>query len=167
MVNHLILLALLSLPAVASADDAERLDRERRVKCALLLAGKSCPDGGALTHIAPPPREMPLSYAAAYQRAVEQGKVLVIYVGCRGRHPIDPIEGCVVAMAPTLAGYKSGTILVAYPAQGGALCVQESLKCEDHGTEKVTAAVKDAQGKVEKKPAQGVKVVPRPLLWNL
>jgi hypothetical protein len=152
-----------------AAEPDEQAERSRRARCALALSGgKPSPEGHAALSRIPMPREvLPLSYPAAYQRAASQGKVLVCYVGCRGKHAIDPIEGCVVATAPTLAGYKSGTILVAYPAQGGSLCVQEALKCEDHGTEKVSDAVKDAKGKVEKKPAQGVRKIPAPLDWNL
>lgn len=151
---------VLSIAAfTASADDGAKAAADRKAKVALALASAGKPA------IAPAPRSAPFpSYSAGYKTALTEGKPLVVYVGCAGKHPVNRVEGAVVAVAPDLTGYESGTIVVCYPA-GKSVLVHATLDCSDHGAP-VEAAVKEAVKKVAAPPAKAERSAPAPLEWT-
>ena len=147
-----------AITALAFADDASA-DRERRVKVALAIANSK------VTPTAPAPHAAYPCYAEGYRTALKSGSPLVVFVGCKGQHPIPEIEGAVVSAAPELPGYKAGSIVVAYPA-ADSLLVEATFECNQHDSPKLTDAVKAATRKVER-PVKGDKVAPRPLSWEI
>ena len=150
-------LVLLSLALTAPAEEPS-CERKARVALALASAGKPT--------VAPGPRTVPFpGYRVGYKTALADGKPLVVYVGCTGKHPIERIDGAVVAVAPDLTGYEAGTIVVCYPSDK-TVFVHAQFECKDHG-DKVTAAVKDAVKKVVTPPAKAERAAPRPLSWDI
>jgi hypothetical protein len=129
---------LMLLANVARADD----ERDRKARVALALASAERAPAPA-----PEPNPMPLpDYAEAYRLALKSGEPLVVYVGCDGRHPIEPIAKVVVAATRELGGYGRGSVVVGYP-RDGKLFVHAVLRCPDHGTP-VAKAAEEARRKI-------------------
>ncbi len=149
----LALLALTAAPALGSD-----VDRDRKAKAALALAGTAAPK----IVTAPAPRAVLLAYPEAYRRAVVEGAVLVAYVGCDKPHEARP--GVLTARVPALQGYRGPAALVLYPA-GSALYAHDLLPCPVADAD-LTAAVTAARKKIDRPKASDA-AAPRPLEWDI
>jgi hypothetical protein len=153
-------LALALFATVSLADSST--ERERRARAALALAAPV----PLPVHTAPAPRVKPEfpGYSEGYQLAMKHGDVFVVYVGCRGSHPIVPIPGAVVAVQDSVPGYAARTIVVGYPA-GNQMIEDARLTCEQAG--EVNKAVEAARKKATQKQAAPAKTTPQPLDWQI
>lgn len=145
---------LLTLAGLASADD---IDRDRKARAALALAGAK----PAAVARAPMPRLAPKSYSDGYRVATVDQKPLVVFVGCEA----VPVPGAIVAKADSLGDVTGPAVVVGFPA-GGKVLIDATLK----GTPKpedVLAAVKTAAKKIDLTPARPLPAAPKPLLWDL
>jgi hypothetical protein len=103
-------------------------------------------------------------YSEGYQLAMKRGDVFVVYVGCRGSHPIVPITGAVIAVQDTVPGYAARTIVVGYPA-GNQMIEDVRLTCEQ--VSELNKAVEAARKKVTQKHVTPAKTTPQPLDWQI
>lgn len=150
--------ALLVGGAVSRADDRE--DRDRKARAALALTAPLAPKSAA----APKPREVGADYQAAYARALEQSKPLVVYVACKADHKApDAIPAKIDAMP----GVKGPAAVVMYP-RGNGMLVHRVLQCPVDDSE-LGKAIKDATKKsgAPTSAKSDDKAAPRPLDWHI
>jgi hypothetical protein len=161
----LAMLAALSAVVAVAGDDAQNRDRAARAALALAQA-KPKPKPKDPT-AAPAPRPKPMPYPAAYQFAVEKEQVLVAFVGCRGKHPTPDFGHlAVVATAPELPGYQQGSIIVGFPTASGTINVHGVYDCEQHDSDVLREAVRQAGRKSGFAPIKSEPPAPRPLRWE-
>lgn len=129
--------------------------RDRNARVALALAARPA------VSVAPAPHAAARCYATGYERAVETGLPLVVFVGCAS---ID-VPGAVVAKADTLTGVDGPAVVVAVP-QGGRLLQDAVLPCPTPKGD-LERAVKAAARKVDSPAGKGLPVAPRPLNWEI
>lgn len=150
-------LLLLVLCAAPFAGAGEKADRERKAKVALALAGQRAKPVPAS---APAPHPAVPAYGTGYARAVEDNRPLVVFVNCS---PWE-VEGAVVAKTEgPFAGAAGPAVVVGFPI-GGRLLIDATLTPDP---EKVQAAVKSAQRKIEVPPKEMKPAAPRPLKWDV
>jgi hypothetical protein len=90
---------------------------------------------------------MPLpGYAEAHRLALKNGEPLVVYVGCDGSHPVEPLPNVVISATRELDGYARGSVVIGYP-RDGRLLVHAVLRCPDHGAP-VAKAAEEARKKI-------------------
>lgn len=158
MVRTISILAVLFTTTAAFGAD---LDRERKVRVALAMQAAA----PTQTATAPQPRAVAFpNYATGYAAALAANTVQVTYIGCRGKHQIDAIDGAVVSVQTELPPYLEGTIVVAYPL-GGRMMEHKKLQCEQHAA--VKKEVEAAHRKIEKKGGDNDSDTPKPLQWQI
>lgn len=160
MLKYIVVFLLSFFLTALTAYGSEDSDRTRRVKVALALEATPTP----IVETAPEPKVKPWpNYVEGYEKAFTESKVLVVYIGCEGSHPINEIPGAVVAVQTTLAPYSKGTILVAYPF-GKELVTHKTLKCEEFAT-----VAKETENAVKKKSNATTTDSPisKPLNWDM
>jgi hypothetical protein len=150
------ILALVLLPALATADDA----RDRKARAALALAKSADPTAAA---VAPMPRPAkPKDYAKGHKQAADEQLPLVVYVGC----DLAPVEGAVACQWDSYPGVKGPAIVVGYPV--GDRIVQDAVLACPAPAGELKKAVKCAAGKCQDvKPMPGRVVAPAPLDWQI
>ncbi len=150
----LLALCVLTVAPLAADDKSDR--RSRAAKVALALATPR-----AKPATAPAPRPGVPGYGSGYSQAVKDNKPLVVFVSCVPWQ----VEGAVVAKTEgPFAGNAGPAVVVGFP-DGERLLVDTTTTCD---REKVDAAVKSAQRKIDHKPKDNNKpAAPKPLKWDV